>query len=88
MSINKAHALLGHCNEDATRKVARGLGWTITRGSLKPCAHCAIAKAKQKNTVKVSVSEDKAKKPGERVFLDITTISVPRLAFHKPTALH
>jgi hypothetical protein len=78
MNINKAHALLGHCNEDTTRQVARGLGWTITRGSLKPCAHCAIAKAKQKNTVKVSVSEDKAKKPGERLFLDITTISVPR----------
>ena len=36
MSIAKAHALLGHCNEAATRKIARNLDWTIARGSLLP----------------------------------------------------
>jgi hypothetical protein len=32
MSIEKAHHLLGHQSEDATRKTAKSLGWTITKG--------------------------------------------------------
>ena len=78
MNINKAHALLGHGDEESTRETARALGWVITRGKMTPCVHCAKSKAKQKNTSKNSTSEDKATKPGDRVFLDLTTISVPR----------
>lgn len=29
-SIQKAHKLVGHSNEEATRKTAKALGWTIT----------------------------------------------------------
>jgi hypothetical protein len=78
MTIDRAHALLGYGDEQSTRESARALGWVITRGSLKPCVHCAKAKAKQKNTAKVSVSENKAKKPGERLHVDLSTISVPK----------
>lgn len=78
MDINKAHALLGHGDLESTRESAKALGWTISRGAFKPCVHCAKSKAKQKNVVKESISEDKAEKPGDRVFLDLTTISVPR----------
>jgi hypothetical protein len=49
ISINKAHSLLGHMNEEYTRKSANYLGWTITRGSLGKCESCAIGKARQKN---------------------------------------
>lgn len=49
MNINKAHALLGHGDKESTRQSARELGWRITRGKMKPCVHCAKAKARQKN---------------------------------------
>ena len=47
MGIEKAHDLLGHCNEDATRATAKHLGWELSRGA-KPCQSCAEAQAKQK----------------------------------------
>ena len=48
MNINTAHCLLGHRNEDSIRKTAKEMGWVLTRGVLKTCEHCAMAKAKQK----------------------------------------
>ena len=77
MNINKAHGLLGHGNEDSTRLTAGQLGWTITRGTLRPCKHCAKAKVKQKNVCKQSTTE-KAKKPGGRVYLDLSKVSVSK----------
>ena len=50
--IQQAHDHLGHLHEDITRKVAKRLGWTLSRGSLKPCEACAAGKAKQKNVPK------------------------------------
>ena len=49
LNINRAHCLLGHRNEDSVRKTAKELGWILTRGTLKPCEHCAQSKARQKN---------------------------------------
>ena len=57
MSIDTVHSLLGHLHEDASQKVAQYLGWEISCGSMKPCEHCAKAKAKQKNVVKESKAE-------------------------------
>jgi hypothetical protein len=54
MTVEKAHCLLGHQSEDTTRKIAKYIGWEITKGALKPCLSCSIGKAKQKNTVKDS----------------------------------
>ena len=48
VSIVKAHDKLGHMDEEATRKTAKQLGWTITRGTLPKCESCAKGKAKQK----------------------------------------
>jgi hypothetical protein len=36
--IQLAHDHLGHPGEDMTRKMAKELGWTLSRGSLKPMA--------------------------------------------------
>ena len=49
LNINMAHCLLGHRNEDSVLKTARELGWTLTRGTLKPCRHCTQSKGRQKN---------------------------------------
>lgn len=55
--------------------MAAARGYTISRGTLKPCKACAIGKAKQKNVVQVSSNHNKANKStNERRFLDIATI--------------
>ena len=77
MNIQKAHNLLGHGNEETTRESARQLGWVITQGKLKPCEHCAKAKSKHKNVCKESTAH-KATKPGERIFLDLSKVTVSR----------
>jgi hypothetical protein len=73
MTVEKAHCLLGHQSEDTTRKIAKYIGWEITKGALKPCLSCSIGKAKQKNTVKDS-DHAKCKAPGERIFTDIASV--------------
>lgn len=77
MDYKVAHAKLGHLGEDATKAVAKHLGWTVT-GETKKCESCEVAKAKQKSVPKESASE--ALKPGERrVHLDIAPLK-PRPA--------
>ena len=75
LNINMAHCLLGHRNEDSVRKTARELGWVLSRGTLKPCEHCARSKAKQKNVRKESVAP-KADVPGHRLYLDLSKVTV------------
>jgi hypothetical protein len=42
MNVEEAHRLLGHQSEEATRKTAKHLGWTLTKGSLPTCLPCTI----------------------------------------------
>jgi hypothetical protein len=49
MNIERAHAILGHSSKDATWRTAAVLDMLITRGALKTCEPCAIAKAKHTN---------------------------------------
>ncbi len=78
MNIDKVHRLLGHGDEESTRQTAKHLNWVITRGALKPCLACAMAKAKQKNATKASTTL-KADEPGGRVFLDLSKVTVSKL---------
>ena len=72
-TIKQAHDKFGHRNEDATRKIAKQLGWELSPGSLGACKACTIGKAKQKNVPKLS--EGEPAKPGEnRIYLDISTV--------------
>jgi hypothetical protein len=73
MNVERAHCLLGHQSEELTRRSAHHLGWTLTKGSLKPYLPCTIGKAKQKNTVKNS-DHQLSSKPGERIFTDIASV--------------
>ena len=70
-------------SEDATRKAVTYLGYTITRGKLKPCEACRVSKANQAAAPKVSTRVH-ATQPNERIWLDISTLSknhkmIPRL---------
>ena len=76
-NITTLHALLGHSNEDANRQSARALGIELSRGSLHACEDCAKAKAKQKNVCKKSLTP-KATKAGQRLFDDITKVTVSK----------
>ena len=51
-------------------------GWHIRITKMKPCKHCAIAKAKQKNVNK-DASARKAERPNERWSHDIVTMKPP-----------
>ncbi len=57
MQIGRAHAILSHASEGVTRKMAAALNMLITRGGLKTCEPCAIAKAKQMNVANESEGE-------------------------------
>ena len=71
IDINKFHEMLGHCGSDRLKRTAMIHGLKL-KGELKVCEDCAIAKARQKN-----VNQDwkeGSQKPGERVYLDISSI--------------
>jgi len=73
LNIERAHAILGHSNENTTQKTAAALDIQITRGSLKTCEPCAVAKAKQMNVNNESKGT-KADKFNGRVYHDIATV--------------
>ena len=70
MNIQKTHGLLGHGDEESTRKTAQELGLILTHGTLKPCLYCAKTKAKQNNMCKESTAP-LTDVPGGRVYLDL-----------------
>ena len=73
VSIDQAHAILGHSSKGKTRETVAALGILITRGALKTCKSCAISKARQKNVNEESTGV-KAVKYNGRVYHDIATI--------------
>ena len=52
MTIQQAHERLEHIGEDAVRKIAKTLNWSIMPGLLSPCKACAVGKARQRNLPK------------------------------------
>ena len=48
MSIMCAHELLGHCDGEKTRKIAKHLDWSIKYSSMRTCECCENARARQK----------------------------------------
>ena len=77
ISVSLAHQITGHMGEEATRAAVKEMGIKLTRGKLKPCVACGVAKAQQKSVKKASTHE-KATRIHERVYLDISTIKPPR----------
>jgi hypothetical protein len=73
MNVKQAHQKFGHCNEDTTRKMAKELGWDLSRGGLGMCESCTTANAKQKNVPQES-NHEPASKPNERIYMDLPLI--------------
>jgi hypothetical protein len=82
MNVYKAHALLGHSNEDSVRQTSKHLGWELTRGTMrqKPCEECARSKAKQKalGSGKKKTSDTPELKPGDIVHLDLSKVTAAK----------
>jgi len=76
-SLLEAHERLGHPNKDATRDMVKGLGVTVKPGVMGVCWACTVANAKQKNVVQFSMHQ-RSVIPGERVFVDISSIKPPK----------
>ena len=71
--INIIHEQLGHPSNDTTIKTCKKLGIPIN-GKINTCLHCKLSKI-----IKTKISKEtinKAIKPMERLFIDITPFTV------------
>jgi hypothetical protein len=67
MTMDEAHDAWGHKTASLLNKTAKEFGIKLT-GELTPCEGCAYAKSRQKRVQKNT--NNKADKPGERIFID------------------
>ena len=86
ISHEKGHSLLMHANADVTCRTLQKLGWKL-EGPVNrlSCMSCAIEKSKQKKVAKWT--QTKASKPGERLFIDISSMKERSLGGSKFWAL-
>jgi len=70
------HHQLGHPSEAITRATARYMQIHVT-GTLPPCQNCAMGKARQKPVPKTNANTSKI--PGERLYIDISSIKAMSL---------
>ena len=71
LSMNEIHEMMGHPSEQITKATARQLN-IKSSGKMMRCAHCDIGKMKQKNISKQQL--ERADEPGDRLFMDISSI--------------
>ena len=71
VDINQFHKVIGHCGADRLKNTANIYGLKLS-GQFQVCEDCAIAKARQKNINKVWTGS--SNKPGERVYIDLSSI--------------
>jgi hypothetical protein len=72
--IEVAHSRLGHMSVELTRSIAKHLRWNLSRGNLKPCAHCAVGKARQ---APIKPPEDAAPVDDtHHVYLDLSSLKL------------
>jgi hypothetical protein len=71
IDVNKFHEMIGNCGVDRLKKTSNIHGLKL-KGEFKVCEDCAVAKARQRNVKKDW--KDGIQVPGERVYLDISSI--------------
>jgi len=77
LDLNVAHQVFGHANANTVTRTCNAYGIKLG-GQLDPCVHCALAKAKQKNVVKFSLTHSEV--PGERLFIDVSSAKHPSIS--------
>ena len=78
MSIEKAHIMTRHHDEEQTCQIELELGWSLKKGPMMPCTFSSVGKAKQLMTNKHLDASKKATRAGKRVFSDLATIKLPQ----------
>ena len=73
-SMDRIHAKLGHPSVEITKATASKLNLKV-KGEMSKCEHCDIAKMRKKNISKTTLN--RADKPGDRVYMDISSIKYP-----------
>ena len=73
--IQELHYMMRHTRKHLIYPTTKYLGIQIT-GKLNPCEHCAKGEIRQANIPKISKTQQ-AKNPGERIFIDITSMIHP-----------
>jgi hypothetical protein len=76
IDINLLHKILGHTNEDSIRNTAKYYGIEV-QNKMEKCVDCALSKAKQKSVKKYT--NTKSEVPGERLFIDISSVQYESL---------
>jgi hypothetical protein len=79
-SIMKSHELLGHPSIESTRKTAQMMNVKLT-GKVTRCKDCILAKVKRTNTKKFN--ENKSKRKGGRLCVDISWVKRSSLGNNK-----
>ncbi len=74
MNIEDFHRLLGHPGEEKTKETAKWMNIEL-KGKLESCESCDLSKSKRKKISKVNLN--KTKIPGERLYIDISSIRDP-----------
>jgi hypothetical protein len=82
--INHLHNFFGHCGQEILNKKIKMYGFKSS-GSFGTCEQCAIAKAQQKNVNKNWLGSSNL--PGERLYVDISSIKERRIGGAKFWAL-
>ena len=72
------HERMGHVSNDSTRYTAKHFGVQLS-GALDVCENCAIGKIRKKNLKQETDKVNKAKQPGERLYIDITSMKVANI---------
>jgi hypothetical protein len=73
-TITEANKCFGHCDEEASRVIAKQLGWHITKGTMLPCESCARGKAKHKIVAMKELEAVKATKPNEQIYAGMSSV--------------
>ena len=68
MSIDRAHTMTGHHDEEQTNKIALELGWPLKKGLMMPCKACSVRKVRQLAINKHMDNRKKATRAGKRIF--------------------
>jgi hypothetical protein len=80
LDVNEFHKTMGHIHTEALTKTAAIYGIKL-KGTLKKCYECSLAKIKQLNVCKESKVKSNA--PGERLYIDISSVKAPSFGRNK-----
>lgn len=74
MSINKAHAMLGHMGQEDVRAICKHYNLHLVKRGFQLCSHCGKAKAKQAAVLQHNEEHTVAGLEGQQFFIDTSSV--------------